>query len=446
MPNQSTQSVSQAPKKRNKTFVVQSIAFGFLWVISLGIMIIGSIMASTNFSFGENPHYRGKFDLNLSEVVEGEKVPIEKEQFILGEDMRGLVEIYIQEHLPTNIVPSKTIINEIKIDGQVVENQVILTAEKSYVVSYDCYIKYDSSNIIVRASLQTVSLVLIVFGIIWYTIEEQKQKDKAYLREKEVVEETSAIYLPIVWQSYEDSTNEKRKIKQWKAYCIREENKLDKRKKFMRKKDIAKYENNLRVWLYGTEEEKLNNEYCVAKARLRLYQSDEWIEQNIKHKLVKYDPISYRLVFVGKDINNRQDNPNEYITKNQGGIILIDNMPRLLVGLAFSIVLTLLVVDMLTFDITAITGAILGLASMAWNSYLSFNYGRKFFNNNTFADMCFRSGIAKEFTSYLRAFSKEPELPKIQEKVEVVKNEEPENRSDGPNENQITETNDGKTH
>lgn len=447
MAEKETKTTNPRKAKRNAGFIFQSIGFGFLWAISLGIMIIGNIMLSTNFSFGEDPSYDYEIRLDLSAVNEGDKIPPEKEEFNHTEDVSGLIELYIKDSLPKNIITNLTIIKEIKIDGTeikveegAIKEEIILATEKAYRVTGICYIKYDSANIVARSVLQTTSLVLVVFGIIWYTIESGKQKDPSYLREKDIIEETTEVYYPIIWQNYEDKANEKRKIKQWKANCIKQENKLDKHRRFMNKKAKEKYENDLRIWLNGTEEEKSKNDYCVTKARLRLYQTDEWIKENIKHKLVKYDQISYRLVFVGKDIVNKQDHPNEFVTKNSFGIIILDNLPRLIIGLAFSITLTLLVVDVLSFNVEAITGALLGLASMAWNTYLSYTYGKKFFNNNTYGDICFRSGIAKEYTSYIENF-KEPKLPKIQEKVEVIK-DEPKDPGDSPDESQTKQPND----
>jgi len=413
----------QTTRRKTRPLLAQTIGFSFLWLVSFGIMFVGSIMASTNFSWGENPHYQGKIALNLSDVADGVEPPIEKQEIVLGQDSRGIVEIYVLQDLPLNIIEGDTNINYIKIDGTEMGESIVFDIAKRYIVTYDAYIKYDMANILIRAGMQTLSLILIVFGVIWFVVEQNKKKDAQYLKEEDEIEQTSSGYLPIVWQAYEDSTNDKRKIKQWRAYCIKQENKLDRRGRLWSKKRIETYENHLRIWQSGTPEEKCSDSYCVKKSLLRLYQTDEWIKDNLKYKLVKYDPISYRLVFIGKDVRDKAENPNEYITKNAVGMVVIDNLPRLIIGLAVSIILTMLVIDIISFNITIVTGALLGLGNMAWNSYLSVSYGNNFFNNVTLGDICFRSGLAKEYKSYLTSHKgKEPELPKIAQKVEALAN------------------------
>lgn len=401
---------------------LKTVGFAILCLIAVGITIISSIMVSTNFSFGEDPRYTKSFRIDLREDSKSD----EKETIVPTMDASGTLISLILDDLPDNILEGDTLIKEVKIDGKVfytngeivtdeseyvVDGKLLLSIEKIYKITYVAYIKYDKANVFLRASLNGLALVLIVFGVILYTIDRRKKTDEEYAKQKAKIDNAHSYHRPLVWKMYEDPVNLNRKINAWKAICYNKERKLDNKAK----------EEDLRIYLKGTDEERSTNKYCQQKALIRIMSTDEWIKENIEYKYVKYDKINYRLVFIGDNPAKGAGESNDYVTKNKALIIALENLPRIIIGIGVSIILSLLVIDILTFDITIIISALMSIANIAWNIYLSNSYGNTFFETRTMWDISFRAGLANEYISFLNSKMAEvPEPPKlIKEEVKV---------------------------
>lgn len=400
----------------------KTIGFAILCLIAVGITVISSIMVSTNFSFGEDPRYTKSFRIDLREDSKTD----EKETIVPTMDASGIIISLILEDLPDNVLEGHTSIKEIKIDGDevylngdivpdnsefVVDGKLLLSLEKIYKVTYVAYIKYDAANVMLRASLNGVALILIVFGVILYTIDKRKRTDVEYAKQKAKIDDAHGYHRPLVWKKYEDPVNLARKINAWKTICYNKERKLDEKAK----------EEDLRIYLKGSDEERRANKYCQEKSLVRIMSSDEWINENIEYKYVKYDKINYRLVFIGDSPARGAGESNEYITKNKALIIAFENLPRILIGVGISIIFSLLVVDILKFNITVLVSALTSIANIAWNIYLSNSYGNTFFETRSMWDISFRAGLASEYVSFLNSKMAEiPEPPKlIKEEVKV---------------------------
>ena len=416
--------MSQAEINRKKIKLpFKTIGFVILCIIALAVTFVSSIMASTNFSFGEDPRYTKTIRIDLRPESKSEEKEIIRPEI----DATGSILTIILENLPDNIIEGESIIKEVKIDGMkalengdiytgekisdyIVDGKILLSIEKIYKVEYTAYIKYDIGNVAVRASLNGLALVLIVFGVILYTIDKKKKTDPEYAKQKTEIDTAHRFYRPLVWKKYQDPVNLSRKINAWKAHCYEKERVLD---------DKAS-EEDLRIYVKGTDEERKNNLYCQKKITIREMSSDKWIEDNIEYKYVKYDKISYRLVFIGDNPAIGAKESNEFITKHKAGLIVIENLPRLLIGVGLSLLGSLLVIDILSFNMTIIISALMSMANIAWNIYLSSTYGASFFESRSMWDITFRAGIANEYQSFLTTPS-----AVITEHQEISKEEEP---------------------
>lgn len=423
--------MSQTEINRKKIKLpLKTIGFAILCIIALGITFVSSIMASTNFSFGEDPAYTRTIRVDLRPESKAEEKEIIRPEI----DATGSILTLILEDLPDNIVEGESIIKEVKIDGMkalengdiftgekasdyIVDGEILLSIEKVYKVEYTAYIKYDVGNVAVRASLNGLALVLIVFGVILYTIDKRKKTDPEYAKLKAEIDMAHRFYRPLVWKKYQDPVNLSRKINAWKAQCYEKERVLD---------DKAS-EEDLRIYIKGTDEERKNNSYCQKKIMIREMSSDKWIEENIEYKYVKYDKISYRLIFIGDNPAIGAKESNEFITKHKAGLMIVENLPRLLIGVGVSLLTSLLVIDILSFDITIIISALMSMANIVWNIYLSSTYGTSFFESRSMWDITFRAGIANEYQSFLATpnavITEHQEKPK-EEEPHVKRNEE----------------------
>ena len=416
--------VTNITAKVAKKIPYKTIGFAFLCIIGLAITIVSSIMASTNFSWGEDPNYQGKFNIDLTEVIDGEKTPEEKELIDPTSDANGIISILILDHLPDNILRGKTSINEIKVDGDLVTGPILLDQNKLYMITFSAHIYYDISNIALRASLNAAALILIVYGVILYTIGNRREKDPEFARQKSTIDDAHKLYRPIVWKKYEDPVNLKRKINAWKDECLRKELALDNKAT----------EEDLKVFIKGTPEDKANNQYCQSKSLIRTMASDEWINDNIHYKTVKYDKVTYRLVFIGDSPAAGSGQTDDYITKNKTMIMFLENLPRIIIGAGISIVLSLLVIDIISFNIMIIVNAFISLANIIWNIYLSIGYGNSFFEGKTLWDISFRAGIAAEYKTYISSVNvAKVEAIEIKKEITEVKTNEQENKSTSDN-------------
>lgn len=398
-----------------KASLFKTIGFILICTMGLGITIVSSIMASTNFSFGEDPNYKNSFKLDLTEVEEGEKPSAEKDLIDPTTDARGIIDFLIEEKLPDNIISGKTIIKEFEIDGKPITGAVLLDQNKVYLVTFTAHIFYDINNIIVRAVLNAAALILIIYGVIMYKISARKDKDPEYARHKLSIDDSHFSFRPVLWKQYEDPINLTRKINAWRDQCIDKEVLLDNKAT----------EEDLRIFVKGTDEEKEQNKYCRSKALIRYFYSDEWINENIQFKKIKFDKITYRLIFIGDVPSKEANRSNEYITKNKLGIIVVENLPRIILGAGVSILLSLLVVDIINFNMAVLANAFIAIANIAWNIYLSINYANAFFDSKVLWDIAFRDGVAKEYISYIKGkdVKKEESLITKPKLLEVQKDE-----------------------
>lgn len=381
-------------KKAIQKINIKTVAFILLWILSLGIVFVSSLMIETQFSFAENPNHKITFVIEPN-LKEGEE-KIYNYDTLVAE---------LKEKLPNNA--QDPILNFIKHGENEItrDNPLIIKQGERYPLEASFHIKFNMTSLIIRTAINTLGLILIVFGVIYNILNKRRETDEQFIKASKKISTISEEYRPVIWQNYQDISNQKRKILQWKANCVMQENKLEKQytpKWFTSKKRKAEIENSLRIWNKGTEDEKLNNHYCYTKLQIREQHSDEWIKNNLEYKLVKYDQISYQLIFSGNDIKNRAENPNDTITKNKNIRIIIENMPRLLIGMGTTLLLSAIVFDITKLSSQVIASILLNIINVAWNTFLSNNYGNTFFNMYIISDIEFRKSIAVEYSDYMK--------------------------------------------
>lgn len=375
---------------------LNTILFGMIWVLSLGIVIIASIMIETNMSFAKDP----------DKVV---SISVSSEEDIIYE--YNDLYVLFEDKLPKNIKTFR-INNMFYGEKEISSNETFeIDMNKTYKFRSSFYVEYDLKAIWIRAALNTTALILITFGVISFRLNKRRDEDEQYLKALDEIRKSSEVYRPVLWQVYADKVNLKRKIKQWKSYCMIKENNLDSK--------ATEYD--LRLWKLGTLEQKLNNEYCYKKLELREFQGDQWINDNIEFKLIKYDKITYKLIYVGHDTRNRVENPNDFVVKGKKFKILIDNLPRLLIGMGISAALSAIVFDLNKFSIQVLFTMFLSIINIAWNTFLSTNYADNFFNNVSLGDVEFRKSTAQEYSDFIKSIPNTPEEPVIE--VSKIKEE-----------------------
>ena len=278
----------------------------------------------------------------------------------------------------------------------------------------------DPKKLLIRNGLNTISIVLVVFGIIFFIIGEFRKKNPDYIKMlRKIMEIYYSAYKQIIWDLFTEKANRKRKIKQWKNNLISKENALDEKNK----KDKVNGEENRRIYYKGTTEEKLNNKYYQKKALLRIQATDEWIKENIDYILVQYDEITYAAIFIGKVKSKEVLPANDFISKNDTWVIFYENIPRIMIGLGISIFLSSLIYDGLEFEQEFFVNSFIVFFSMAWNSYLAINYAKGFCDTRVIGSMMFRYGVTDEYKQFVLTNSVAE--PKTEDLKKIIIKEEP---------------------
>lgn len=278
----------------------------------------------------------------------------------------------------------------------------------------------DPKRLLIRNGLNAISIVLVVFGIIFFIIGEFRKKNPDYIKMlRKIMEIYYSAYKQIIWDLFTEKANRKRKIKQWKNNLISKENALDEKNK----KDKVNGEENRRIYYKGTTEEKLNNIYCQEKALLRIQATDDWIKENLDYILVQYDEITYAAIFIGKVKSKEVLPANDFISKNDTWVIFYENIPRIMIGLGISIFLSSLIYDGLEFEQEFFVNSFIVFFSMAWNSYLAINYAKGFCDTRVIGSMMFRYGVTDEYKQFVLTNSIQE--PKTEDLKKIITKEEP---------------------
>jgi len=160
-------------------------------------------------------------------------------------------------------------------------------------------------------------------------------------------------------------------------------------------------EEEMHIWLKGSEEEKAKSEYCRKRKMYEEQLDPKLIEQIIDIKYVKYDKITSAVILNEYYSKGNDAQVNEFITKNETYQIARYRVPLLILSFGFTFLLTSLVLDSIRLNWIALITISAKLLTIAWNVFTSYRYAKKHFTTITLHDALFRRSIIAEYDKWL---------------------------------------------
>lgn len=271
--------------------------------------------------------------------------------------------------------------------------------------------------------LTWAAIFCVTFATLYAYIDKFKETNKEFISNEDYISTfaTSKQNVPSIVSRFLEPFNRKRKIKQFKYNIHKKIFKLENKKKYKFFGPRVFNEKDLYIWNHGTLEEKQKNAYCSERLHLEEQLDDEYIEANIDKLIVNYDRITTNILFGGIYQDNDNNNPNDFITKNQGGKIAKYRLPGLLYSFAITFILSSLVFDNFVFNATNLINLGIKIIVLLWNCYTTLRYAETFSLTVTLKDSRFRKGIILEYEKWLTQ-----EATKVleQDKQEILAKEE----------------------
>lgn len=257
-----------------------------------------------------------------------------------------------------------------------------------------------------------VALLLITFGTVYLVLDSLKANDSTYLTTKEEIDNfaISKENIPSVLTRFLDQLNRKRKISQYEYNIMLKLYKLESKIKWYAYLPIVKWfvknptyysEEEMHIWLKGTEEEKAKSAYCRKRKIYEEQLDKELIDQIIDMKYVKYDKITSAVLLNDYYSRGSEAQVNDFVTKNENAQIARYRVPLLLLSFGFTFLISSLVLDSIRLNWMALITVSAKLLTIAWNVFTSYRYAKKHFVNITLHDVLFRRSIISEYKKWL---------------------------------------------
>lgn len=256
------------------------------------------------------------------------------------------------------------------------------------------------------------ALLLITFGTVYLVLDYQKEIDEVYISTKREIDEfaVSKKNVPSILVRFLDELNRKRKINQYEYNILVKLYKLENQLKWYAYLPIVKWfvknptyytEEEMHLWVKGTEEQKANSEYCRKRKMYEEQLEPDVIEAIIDFQYVKYDRVTTATILNDYYDKGSDAQVNEYITKDETGQIARYRIPLLVLSFGFTFMITSLVLDSIQLNWVALITISTKLLSIVWNVFTSYRYAKKHFKNITLHDVLFRRSIITEYDKWL---------------------------------------------
>lgn len=239
--------------------------------------------------------------------------------------------------------------------------------------------------------LTYAALICVILATLLKIIDDFKQKDEEYLdSDKKIKDFAMKTYIPSIFSKYCDHTNKQRKLKQY-VYNI-------KHKIYLLEKKAS--EQDLAIWVNGTQQEREANKYCKRRLLLEKQLTDAYIKANIDTTKVKYDKVSSAVVLGGYYAKDENKYVNDFVTKGKGWKAIRENLPRILFGFAMTSFASSIMVSF-TFNTTQIIPIIVKCFTLIFQAFMTIRYANEWNQTVTLKDIRFRKGIIAEYETWI---------------------------------------------
>lgn len=229
-----------------------------------------------------------------------------------------------------------------------------------------------------------IGVLCIIISILMMKIDSFKVNDLEYkdINDK-IIKFYSEKYQSTIFKKFCAEATRKNKIKAYQRKINKKYNKL------------KPTPDDLHIYHYGTEEEKLNNTYCK---KVKYYDSLldlDYINSTIDKRIVKHNTITDDLIFSGIPTNEKTD---DYITKNRVGKVVLDLIPKFSLSIGMSFILASMT-PTLKDGITAamIYSTASKLLTMLTQIYFAINYGNKYNHEVVLHDLKYRYSVITDY-------------------------------------------------
>ena len=181
-----------------------------------------------------------------------------------------------------------------------------------------------------------------------------------------------------------------------------DKNKIEKKQAYKEKINgkIAKGEikakpEDLKVWYYGTDEEKVGNKYCQKRIKLMGLMDDERLDKFIISMKVDYDEINRSFIESGESKEVKKQNQ-----KLAGpGKIVKDNAPNFSLGMAFVIFINSFIYSANVSDVAFWFQVFFSLVILVYMFIMGRNYADSYMKKVLIVDLQTRFNIIRDYLS-----------------------------------------------
>ena len=181
-----------------------------------------------------------------------------------------------------------------------------------------------------------------------------------------------------------------------------DKNKIEKKQAYKEKINgkIAKGEikakpEDLKVWYYGTDEEKVKNKYCKKRIKMMGLMDDERLDKFIISMKVDYDEINRSFIESGEAKEIKKQNQ-----KLAGpGKIVKDNAPNFSLGMAFVIFINSFIYSANVSDVAFWFQVFFSLVILVYMFIMGRNYADSYMKKVLIVDLQTRFNIIRDYLS-----------------------------------------------
>ena len=263
--------------------------------------------------------------------------------------------------------------------------------------------------IIVDNALTYLAIICIIIATLLTVIDRFTSTDEEYLASAKAIKDfaSSPDYVPSIFSRFTAYINYNRKRKQHEFNV----------KKKLTALEASASDKDFTIWNFGTDEEKLNNNYCIKRSSLEHQLTDAWIKKNLNLINIKYDKVTSSIILSGVYSKKENNSPNEFITKNKSAKVAQEKLPQLLISFSVTLLTSSLILNF-EFNSSAVLSLITKTAVLCWNTFMTIRYANSWKLEVTLKDIRWRRGILTEYNKWLKE-----EVDRIkQENAKNIKN------------------------
>lgn len=217
-------------------------------------------------------------------------------------------------------------------------------------------------------------------------IDSSLEKNQEVKDKKKELDDQVSKNVDTDFDDYLSVENRNRKVNAWKTKISNKIAKLDEKTK----------DSDREILWFGSEEDKVNNDYCRKRNALLYKLSDEFINRNIAFLRVKY--VKLRRYEVTHGCKQKYDNYR--LTTRRNLKIAKDNLPKIMQSLSFILMISTFTFGYKEFSILLIISFAIKLGSLCLNIYNGITYGTSYISNTLLPDFQYRLNVIINYLNW----------------------------------------------